>query len=71
MGSSDRLDGIDEIARYMGVSRATFYKVHFKGMEPYLLERENWHFTKIRSKWFTYKDLVKSYLLERKQSLKK
>ena len=62
MSSSDRLDGIGEIARYMGVIRSTFYRVHYEGIKPYLLERELWQFTKIRSKWFTYKDLVKAYL---------
>lgn len=71
MDSSDRLDGINAIADYMGVTRSTFYRLHFKAMEPYLLERDHWQVTKIKAKWFTYKDLVKSYLLKRQQARRK
>ena len=61
----DRLDGIGAIAEYIGVSRQTYYRNHHNGLLPYLIERTNWGRYKgpRRAKWYTFKDLVRAYLL--------
>jgi len=61
---SDRLDGIEAIAQYMGISRKTFYNRHFRPMQNFLLQRDNHKKTKNRAKWYTFKDMVKMYLIE-------
>ena len=61
--SSDRLDGVSEILEYMGVSRTEFYRDHSKALKPYLLTRDNSHRRKVKHKIYTFKALIRAYLL--------
>ena len=67
---SDRLDGIVQIAEFMGVCRATFYNLHFEDIKPYLLSRDNYKRTRYGVKWYSYKDLILAYLVKREQARK-
>ena len=61
---TDRLDGIDDILKYMDVSSAEFYRVHYQDLRPYLLTRDNSHRRKKKHKIYTFKALIRAYLLK-------
>ena len=62
--SSDMLHGIDEILRYMEIGRTEYYRDHAKALKPYLLTRDNAHRRKAKCRIYTYKDLIRAYLIE-------
>ena len=64
MGHEDRLEGIQEIIAYMDISECEFYRIHSKAMKPYLLTRKNAIRRKKKYRIYTFKDLVRAYLLE-------
>ena len=62
--SSDRLDGIDDIIKYMGLSKSEFYRDYHEGLKPYLLTRSNSHKRKKKHRVYTFKSLIRAYLLK-------
>lgn len=61
---SDRLDGIDQILKYMNVGRTEFYRDHAKAIRPYLLTRDNAHRRKAKHRIYSFKDLIRAYLID-------
>jgi hypothetical protein len=61
---SDRLEGIKEILRYMDMSHTEFYRDHYEDLKPYLLTRDNAHKRKSKYKIYTFKALIRVYLLK-------
>ena len=61
---SDRLEGITSIITYMDLSRSEFYRDHYQGLKPYLLTRDHPHRRKNKYKIYTFKALVRAYLLK-------
>ncbi|HBF43959.1 MAG TPA: hypothetical protein DDW42_10120 [Desulfobacteraceae bacterium] len=62
--SSDRLDGIDDIIEYMGICHTEFYRDHYAALQPYLLTRENSYKRKKKHRIYTFKALIRAYLLK-------
>ena len=62
--SNDRLDGITAIHQYMGIGRTEFYRDHYASLRPYLLTRDNSHKRKNKNRVYTFKALVRAYLLK-------
>jgi hypothetical protein len=61
---SRRLDGIDQIVEYMGISKAVFYREHYQNMKPFLLTRDLSSRRKIRTLVYTFTDLIQAYLIK-------
>lgn len=60
---SDRLEGITAILEYMDVSRTEFYRDHYQSLKPYLLTRDNSYKRRNKYKVYTFKALIRAYLL--------
>lgn len=61
---SDRLEGIPAIFEYMGVSRTEFYRDHYEPLQPYLLTRDNSYKRKNKNRIYSFKALIRAYLLK-------
>jgi len=61
---SDRLDGIQAILDYMGIGRTEFYRDHYASLQPYLLTRDNAHRRKAKYRIYSFKALIRAYLIE-------
>ena len=61
---SDRLNGIEAILSYMDLSHSEFYRVHYQALKPYLLTRDNTHRRKSKYRIYTFKSLIRAYLLK-------